>query len=753
VRRRDLLAAVGLAPWWPLGGPGRRGRRQPPAWSFRLDEGSRWSLVSRRGLPVVRGAEVAITLLGLPAATLAELERARRVRLGDSRGDAAGWQVAGTTAGIEVVAQFLDGPPPLITVTARGLGPERRLEEIRFLDTSAAPVAHLGGDPSDRRGTRPLLWINGYGSRDECRLLALEEAAEAVGHWQLAVLPGGAALRRPRGSPGLALSFGVEDAGEGVFALSGSQLRAASRFAARPLSVALAPAGASLAVVPADDPMAALGELAATNGALPARDVPSGWCSWYELKDGVTESALLDNLETARRRLGTFGWRVIQLDDGYQRAAGDWEMNAKFPHGHRWLTERIHDAGFHAGLWMAPFAVGERSGIPVAHPEWLLQAPDGQPLVLAERDGWGGRVYGLDAAQRPVRDYLRDLARHVVSEWGYDYLKLDHLAYGAAGTRSDRRLSPAEACRAGLKALREGAGRAFVVGAGAPLQPAVGLVDGMRIGPDVDPSFARLQAAARNVVLRSHLHAAAWLNDPDCVVVREPLTPVEARAWATVVALSGGLSLATDRLDQLPAERLEILQRLIPAAAVRFRGLGADPQPSPPAFAPEWFVAQVRDDWWMLAAVNWTDEPRRMAAALGDYGIRGPLAAYDVWEGRRLPDVDGHVTVSAAAHAATVLSLRRRRRVPFVLGSTRHVVQGAVDLAEERWDARRRALWARSVGLDGRPYTVTIALPPGFLPKEARTVPETDVAIAMGERSASLLVPETGEEVEWEVRF
>ena len=751
MKRRDLLAALGLGLWLPQGRPGRRRRREAPEWTFRLDDDLRWSLVSRRGVPAVRDADIAVVLRDQPARALGDLDRVRRVRLADTSGS-TGWQVVGTTSGAEVTAQLLDGPPPLIAVSVRGLEAQQRLSDILFLDTDTAEVTGLATDEAGER-TAAAVWINGYESRDECRLLGPDDATEATGHWQLAVLParGARALRRPR--PGLALSFGIEDGGQGVFTVAGARLSAISRFGGRPVSVALPPAAASLAVVPADDPMEALGQVAARSGASFAGEIPTGWSSWCALQDAVTEADLLDNLAAARTRIGPASLRVILLDDGYQRAAGDWETNAKFPHGHRWLTERIHDAGFRAGLWLAPFAVGERSGIPVAHPEWLLQTPDGQALVLAEHDGWGGRVYGLDASQRAVRDHLRNLARHVVSEWGYDCLKLDYLRHGAAGPRPDGQLSPAEAYRAGLQALREGAGRAHVVGGGAPLQHAVGLVDAMRIGPDVDATPSRLQSAARNVALRAHLNGTAWRNDPDCDLAREPLTIAEARIWATVVALSGGLSLAGDRLDRLPDERVEILQRIMPVARLRLLGPGAAPEPSPPGTSPEWLLAQVRDDWWMLAAVNWTEAPRRMTLSLASRGVRGPLAAYDVWAARRLPDVDGAVTLTVEAHTATAISLRRRRGVPFVLGTTRHVVQGAVDLEEERWDARRRVLSARAVRLDGRPYSVTIALPPGFLPSEGRTDPDTEVAITMAGRAATLDAATTGDELAWEIRF
>jgi alpha-galactosidase len=53
-----------------------------------------------------------------------------------------------------------------------------------------------------------------------------------------------------------------------------------------------------------------------------------GWCSWYQYFHDVTEADLLGNLARSA------GWPfdVFQLDDGFQRAIGDWlETNEKFP--------------------------------------------------------------------------------------------------------------------------------------------------------------------------------------------------------------------------------------------------------------------------------------------------------------------------------------------------------------------------------------------------------------------------------------
>ncbi len=756
MKRRDLLGLLAAGLVWLPAIRGRRRPRRRAEWAFRLDGEQRWSLVSRGGAGVVAGAEVAVLLAGSEATPLGALEDVRRFDLTSSHGDASGWQVVGRLAGVEITAQFVDGPPPVITVTARGLAAEQTLTEIRFLDSGSARVAGLEGGGRTAGTRRPArLWINGAASSSDCRVIPGDGTVPTTSHWQLAILPpyGGPSARA--GGRGLALAFGAADAGDGLFAVA-DQVVASSSFGRRLLSMALPPASASLTIVPAADPLDALGRLA--TGTRAAGKIPAGWTSEHASAGGADEAELLTNLAAARRRCDAEAFRVILLDDGFQRSVGDWDTNDRFPHGHRWLTDRIHEAGFRAGLWLAPFAVAERSGIPTAHPEWLLQTDAGDPLVVAERDDWGGRVFALDASQAPVRDYLRDLARHAVRVWGYDLLKLGALGLGAEGTRRGRAVSPAEAYRAGLRALREGADTAFILGCDAPLQHSAGLVDGMRVTPAVAASFGRLVPAARGLLLRSHLNRTAWVNDGDAILVGESLSEAEARAWASVVALSGGTALASEHLDLLPDGRLAILQRVMPVAPVRGRALDV----ASPAWtgaaegaAPAWLLAQVLDDWWMLAALNWDEAPQQLSLSLADHGIRGPLAAYDVWEGTRVADVRGRMTLSLPSHACTVLSLRRPRRTPFVLGTTRHVVQGVVDLEDERWDAARGILSARAVLLDERPYEVTIAVPPGFHPENAISEPEADVTVDVVDRGAARLrFPKPpAAEVSWSVVF
>ncbi len=745
VKRRDLLRATAAILLWP---PAlRRGRRRRDEWQFQLDAGQRWSLVPRQGPAAVAGAEIAVRLAGSDWTPLGALERVRRFELAPPRGGGAGWQVVGALSGVEITAQFLDGPPPAITVTARGLAAEQALAEIRFFDTATARVAGLDG----RAGSR--LWINGAASADDCLVVPCDGTVEATSHWQMAVLPPDGASG-PAAARGLALSFGADDAGAGRFAV-GESVVAGCWLGQRLVGMALPPAAATLAIVPGADPLEALGRLATT--ALPPRKTPAGWTSEHLLGTGVTEAGLLAGLDAARRRSDPESLRVILLDDGFQRSAGDWETNDKFPHGHRWLTDRIHEAGFQAGLWLAPFAVAERSGIPVAHPEWLLRTPRGEPRVVAERDDWGGRVYALDGGDPAVRDFLRELARHVVNAWGYDVIKLGALGLGLSGTPPARG-SATEAYRAGLSALREGAGAAFVLACDAPLQPSAGLVDGMRVVPGLGAGFGDVVPAARASLLRAHFNGTAWTNDADAVLVGDALSDAEARTWASVVALSGGAAFASDDLDRLPDDRLDILRRIMPVAPVRGRALDlADPAWA--GFlsdaAPAWLLAPVLDDWWMLAGVNWEDAPRRLTLSLAEHGVRGPLAAYDVWEGARLADIEGRVSLDLPAHGCAVLSLRRPRRVPYVLGGNRHLVQGLMDLEDEQWDGEQRTLSGHAMLLDGRPYELTIALPPGFHPAAATCDPDAEITVDVVDRRAARLriAKPPAAELDWSVMF
>jgi alpha-galactosidase len=307
----------------------------------------------------------------------------------------------------------------------------------------------------------------------------------------------------------------------------------------------------------------------------------AGWCSWYHYFTGVTEADVRANLV----RAADWPVDVFQVDDGYQRAIGDWLVtDPSFPSDLADLAGAIAAAGRRPGIWMAPFLAHPDSRVAGAHPEWFARWGEGDKRLVGNvAPHWGGNVHVLDTTHPEVLDHLERTAAALVDA-GWTYLKLDFTyAPAIAGRYHDPSRTPAQRVRAGYDAVRRGAGDdAFLLGCGCPLGPAVGVVDGMRIGPDVGPWWTNPRAgeitrdyaggepatvnAWRSTLVRSFLHRRWWLNDPDCLMLRSEatdLSPAAARAWATAVGASGGMALVSDDLALLGADARRLLDEVV----------------------------------------------------------------------------------------------------------------------------------------------------------------------------------------------
>jgi alpha-galactosidase len=306
-----------------------------------------------------------------------------------------------------------------------------------------------------------------------------------------------------------------------------------------------------------------------------------GWCSWYHYFHDVTERDVRANLALADE----WPFDVFQVDDGYQGAIGDWLVtNDKFPGPLDRLAGDIAAAGRVAGIWLAPFLAHPDAAVVREHPEWIARSADGgEPLTGMINPAWGGAVHVLDTTRPEVLAHIEATAA-ALAAMGWRYLKLDFTyAPGLDGTWADGAPTPAQRVRAGLEALRRGAGAdVFLLGCGAPLGAAVGIVDGMRIGPDVAPwwgpeanelqlpGYAEALPATlnawRNTLCRSFMHRRLWLNDPDCLMLRSretQMSPGAVHAWARAVAASGGMALVSDDLELLDARSRAHLDEVI----------------------------------------------------------------------------------------------------------------------------------------------------------------------------------------------
>ena len=304
-------------------------------------------------------------------------------------------------------------------------------------------------------------------------------------------------------------------------------------------------------------------EFARARGVGPPDSIPPVWCSWYQYFATVTAGDVAENLASATSlRLPI---QVFQVDDGHQAEVGDWlETSPRFGSPLAEVAARIRAAGRRAGVWTAPFLVGERSRVAAEHPGWLVGGAD-------PGRHWDQQLSVLDVTDPAAAEWLSTVFRRL-AEWGFDYFKLDFLYAGALPGRRSQDASPIDAYRGGLRLIREAAGpRATLVGCGAPILPSLGRVDAMRVGPDIalryepdeagDLSAPGQRGAALNVRARAFLHGRFWVNDPDCVVVRPEMQ--RRQEWAGTVERWGGLRASGDRLGGLDGWGLEATRRLL----------------------------------------------------------------------------------------------------------------------------------------------------------------------------------------------
>ena len=458
--------------------------------------------------------------------------------------------------------------------------------------------------------------------------------------------------------------------------------------------------------------------MAAAMDARPPEHSPVGWCSWYELYTEVSE----DDMRANARALAAhpeLGIEYVQLDDGYQTAVGDWlSLNRKFPAGLPALVEDIRARGYRAGVWTAPFFAGKRSRLLRDHPGWFLADERGQPLHAGINLGWKTRLYCLDLSHPAVEAWLYDTFSTLV-RWGFDYFKIDFLFAGIrTGTRFDAALSPVEAYRRGLGAIRAAIGPdRYLLGCGAPIGPSIGLVDGMRVSADVkevwyDPVWGALargtdipsvRDSLRNNITRSFMHKAWWINDPDCLLVRDrrtELTRDEIHLLVTILGMTGGALVLSDDIANIDLSRLALATAVLPPTPLHGR-----PTDLMEHELPETFVL-AGGERRLLALINPTSTPRRRIPDVDP----AREFCFDFWAERVLRDPP----CTVPAHGVRSLLVTPRTAEPALVGTTLHLTALVDGRIASRYDRAAGQLVITGQLLARRRGELWIALPEGF---------------------------------------
>jgi alpha-galactosidase len=458
----------------------------------------------------------------------------------------------------------------------------------------------------------------------------------------------------------------------------------------------------------APDPLGVYVEAVAREHNLEAQlgPSPTGWCSWYHFFQNIDPESIRSNVKALQSLQADLPLDLVQIDDGFEAQVGDWlAFQPAFPQGVAPLAAEIRSAGFSPGLWLAPFIIHPQSRLATEHSDWLLRGHLNRPVNAGFL--WNTFTTALDLTNPGAQEYVRQVIQSAVQRWGFSYLKLDFLfAAALPGRRSDPTCTRAQVLRRALEDVRLAAGETTqLLGCGCPLGSAIGIVDAMRISSDVDvnwtpafrghkfffqaePHMPSARNALQNVLCRASLHRRWWINDPDCLLLRQEthLTLEEIQTLASVIALSGGSLLLSDDLPALPPDRLRIAESLLPL-------IGQTPH------IPDWLdhhtprllrldLENASGMWHLLALINWQDQAQETELDLSQFGLDPglPYHVREFWRGQAGIIEAGRLHLgSLPAHGTALCALRPlTATAPQYLGSDLHVSQG---LEVNTWDA------------------------------------------------------------------
>jgi len=162
------------------------------------------------------------------------------------------------------------------------------------------------------------------------------------------------------------------------------------------------------------------------------------WCAWgYERN--FNKEQILKSLSEVKK----LGIEWVTIDDGWQNADGDWEIDkTKFPGGEKEfkaLIDTIHAKGLKVRIWWVPFEAqdssynakhfpgrmseyGMRSQSKLAsqHPDWFILDKNGNRVQVS----WWNSYY-LCPAVKGVVDHYEKFVETAINNWGIDGFKID----------------------------------------------------------------------------------------------------------------------------------------------------------------------------------------------------------------------------------------------------------------------------------------------------------------------------------------
>jgi len=120
------------------------------------------------------------------------------------------------------------------------------------------------------------------------------------------------------------------------------------------------------------------------------------------------------------------GW-YAELNEGWWSTVGLWQSSkSRWPHGLRFVLDRIRERGMVPGLWLEPEMAGKNSPLAAKPDSWFFMR-HGRRVV-------NGGTLLLDFRNPEVRSYMSGVIERLVTEYGVGYIKMDYNTDALEGT-------------------------------------------------------------------------------------------------------------------------------------------------------------------------------------------------------------------------------------------------------------------------------------------------------------------------------
>ena len=354
-----------------------------------------------------------------------------------------------------------------------------------------------------------------------------------------------------------------------------------------------------------------------------------GYCSWYQCWDKVAPGDIRRACEEFADFPAPPGGRTIQIDDGFQKAPGDWQANDTFKDSWESLPEEISKAGFIPGMWLGPTLIHETNSIVKEHPEWLQRLPDGEPALWFSN--WG-KTYYLEPDHPESQKLMCDLFRGFIAQ-GWRYFKVD-FAYPLSTARLayDRTKTSFESLRDMHRLFREACGEGVLINAciGQLGRFAIGTVQIARLGRDIGHDWATVKDNIMVLMLRICTNGLWWQADADVFSMRKEnstLSDEENYLLMGTVGLMGGVFLTSDFPSQWSEDAKEAVREFWTASGpcprlchyVLFSSDG-----TPEAYRVSYGDGNTPQH--LIAVYNWDSEHRDVCISLEELRLKSGIS-------------------------------------------------------------------------------------------------------------------------------